>query len=83
VIADPYTRVGYELPIGLKANAVTTSHSHFDHNYTKKIECSHIINEFGEYQVNDVHITGISSYHDDKNGALRGKNIIYKYGLNK
>ena len=81
VIADPYTRVGYELPIGLKANAVTTSHSHFDHNYTEKIECSHIINELGEYQVNDVHITGISSYHDDKNSALRGKNIIYKYEI--
>ena len=81
VITDPYTRVGYELPDGLKASVVTTSHSHFDHNYTEKIECSRVINELGVYQIDDVRISGILSDHDDKNGALRGKNIIYKYEM--
>ena len=32
LITDPYTRVGYELPQGLTADVVLTSHGHFDHN---------------------------------------------------
>ena len=37
VITDPYGGIGYELPKGLKADAVTVSHDHFDHNNVKAI----------------------------------------------
>ena len=79
VIADPYTKVGYELPQGLIADAVTASHAHFDHNYTQAIQTERIISALGAYQVGDIQIAGTHSWHDEKSGALRGKNIIFKY----
>src|SRR5215831_14036095 len=33
IVMDPIPRgLGYDLPLGLKADAVTISHEHFDHN---------------------------------------------------
>lgn len=78
IITDPYTKVGYELPQGLSADVVTTSHAHFDHNYTQAIHCKKVIGEAGNFFVDGIEIIGIESYHDPKQGALRGKNIIYK-----
>ena len=77
IITDPYTKVGYELPKGLYADVVTTSHAHFDHNYTQAIDCNLIINEAKSYCIDGIEIVGIESYHDTERGALRGKNIIY------
>ncbi len=31
----------------------------------------------GEYEISDVLITGVASYHDNKRGAERGRNTIY------
>ena len=75
VLTDPYTKVGYELPIGLSADVVTASHAHFDHKYIDAIAYNRLIDEAGQQASN---IIGIESYHDPKKGALRGKNIIYK-----
>jgi len=33
----------------------------------------------GEYEVKGVAITGIASFHDDKSGKERGKNVIYTF----
>lgn len=78
VITDPYTKVGYELPKGLTADIVTVSHSHFDHNNTQAVKASAVINEIGSFSVCGIEIYGISSFHDPKQGALRGNNVIYK-----
>lgn len=32
IVTDPYKGIGYDLPKGLTADAVTVSHGHFDHN---------------------------------------------------
>src|SRR6202022_2265759 len=37
-----------------------------------------VANGPGEYEVKGVTIKGISTYHDDKKGAERGKNVIYR-----
>ncbi|NCT55322.1 MBL fold metallo-hydrolase [bacterium] len=37
----------------------------------------YIITKAGQYEVGGIHIKGISSYHDNKKGEERGKNIIY------
>ena len=79
VITDPYTGVGYELPSGLKADAVTTSHAHFDHNYTQAVQTNEVISACGAHSVKDIQILGIPSWHDEKSGALRGANIIFKF----
>ncbi len=81
IITDPYTGVGYELPINLSADAVTTSHAHFDHNFTQAIQTERVINTLGAHSVADIEILGLASWHDEKQGALRGNNIIYKYNV--
>lgn len=81
IITDPYTKVGYELPLGLSADAVTVSHGHFDHNYTQAIKSDTIISTVGAHVINEIEIMGLESYHDPMQGQLRGKNIIFKYEI--
>lgn len=82
IITDPYKGIGYELPKGLKADAVTVSHSHFDHNHVKAIGGHpRILDKEGFYELPGVEITGIKSYHDNQGGRQRGENIIYKFRM--
>lgn len=78
IITDPYTRVGYELPSPLTADIITVSHAHFDHNYTQAISDGCIVSGLGVTEIDGVKIEGIESFHDEKKGMLRGKNIVYK-----
>lgn len=79
IVTDPFApEVGYPLP-GIKADVVTISHSHFDHNYTGALESfTHAISDEGEYEFEDVKISAIPSWHDDDNGAKRGSNLLFK-----
>jgi len=82
LITDPYTRVGYELPNGLSADIVLTSHGHFDHNYVQAIGGNPmLIDSAGEYSLKGIHIKGYDSWHDPKQGALRGKNVIFHFTI--
>ncbi|MBQ8659131.1 MAG: MBL fold metallo-hydrolase [Clostridia bacterium] len=82
VIADPYKGIGYELPEGLTADAVTVSHDHYDHNNAGAIGGSPaVIKKDGFFELPGVEITGIKSYHDDEGGNLRGENVIYKFRM--
>ncbi len=78
IITDPYQGVGYELPLGLSADFVTVSHGHFDHSATDRIEANKVISALDGYEGEGIKIEGISSYHDEKQGALRGKNVVFK-----
>ncbi len=78
VLTDPYQGVGYALPKGLRADIVTVSHGHFDHNYVDGVSCKKVLSTPERYAKEGVEIVGIESYHDEKRGALRGRNIIYK-----
>ena len=78
LITDPYTGVGYELP-KIKADIVTVSHGHFDHNYLAAVsDYALVANEAKSYRFKGIEIEGIESFHDPKGGALRGKNVIFK-----
>ena len=82
VLVDPYTRVGYELPKGLTAELVLTSHGHFDHNYVQAIAGTPIVlNKAGKYSVAGVEVEGFDSWHDPKQGALRGNNVIFHFTI--
>ena len=82
IITDPYKGIGYELPKGLKADAVTVSHSHFDHNHVKAIGGHpRVLDKEGFYELPGVEITGIKSYHDTQGGRQRGENIIYQFRM--
>ncbi len=78
VITDPYQGVGYEMPKNLRADIVTISHAHFDHNYLTGVTANTVYTDLGVHQYDDIKIEGIASYHDERKGALRGNNCIYK-----
>ena len=80
VITDPYGKgIGYTLP-RVRADIVTVSHDHSDHNYVKGIQGQpKIIVGPGEYEVGGVFITGIPTFHDRKKGASRGRNTVFLF----
>jgi L-ascorbate metabolism protein UlaG (beta-lactamase superfamily) len=79
VVTDPFTKeVGLKTP-NFEADIVTISHDHFDHNNAAALRGNPmVINCAGEYDFKGVLIEGIDSYHDEKNGAERGGNIMYR-----
>ncbi len=79
ILTDPYTKVGYELPAGLRADVVTVSHEHFDHNHVSSLEyAGTLVKGEGSRIERGVRLTGIATFHDSENGRLRGKNTVYK-----
>jgi len=82
IVTDPFDNtVGYKVP-NVKADIVTTSHDHFDHNFTEAIEGDfELVNKSGEFYIKDIRITGVLSYHDKNEGKKRGINTIYIFNM--
>ncbi|UCC65122.1 MAG: MBL fold metallo-hydrolase [Anaerolineae bacterium] len=80
VVIDPYEKsIGYDLP-RLRADIVTISHDHPGHRNTGPVRNKKlVISGPGEYEVRDVFITGIATFHDGKKGSARGRNTVYLY----
>src|SRR5258706_1744173 len=79
IITDPYSsdKVGLKFPKS-EAEIETVSHHHKDHDFVESVAgIKKVIDGPGEYEIAGVSIIGISSFHDDKKGAERGKNTIY------
>ena len=77
-VTDPFDdTVGYPL-CTVRADAALTSHGHFDHNHVQSLTGTpKVFDEPGEYELNGVRITGVASFHDPEQGALRGRNVIF------
>lgn len=88
VITDPYDNkaVGLELP-RMSAEVVTVSHDHGDHNAADRIQGTanrkepFVVDRPGEYEASGIPVIGVASFHDDKEGAERGDNIIFVFKL--
>ncbi len=81
VITDPFDpkAVGMKFPKN-EAEIVTVSHSHVDHNASAQIGGSPLVIDWpGEFEKNGVRIFGFKTFHDKKQGAERGMNIVYKF----
>jgi L-ascorbate metabolism protein UlaG (beta-lactamase superfamily) len=83
VVTDPYSaKVGFPFP-RVSADIITVSHQHFDHNNssavssTSRREVPFEISQPGEYEVSEISVFGVKSFHDDKSGELRGENTIF------
>lgn len=62
----------------INAPIVTISHNHPGHNFVEGVGGNpRVVRGPGEYEISDVLITGVPSYHDAKRGAERGRNTIY------
>lgn len=83
IVTDPFeeSAVGYAMQ-SVKADAVTVSHQHTDHNAVNLVTGNPIvIDKPGAYDVKGVHISAIEEYHDAYQGRDRGMNLIFKYRL--
>jgi len=82
IITDPFDKsVGFKVPHH-EANIVTVSHDHADHNNIDAIRGNpFIIKGAGEYEIKNVFIEGVDTWHDNKNGQERGHNIAYSINL--
>lgn len=78
IITDPFSKdIGLKPP-RCEADIITVSHDHYDHNNTSILRGSpFIINGPGEYELKEVIIQGIGSFHDTKEGKERGLNTIF------
>jgi L-ascorbate metabolism protein UlaG (beta-lactamase superfamily) len=77
VVTDP-CGPDYGYNIGkLTASIVTTSHQHADHSYVQAVSGARVIGGPGEYEFGGILIIGMPTYHDDQNGAERGKNTVF------
>lgn len=78
IVIDPYdAATGLKLS-PLEADIGLITHDHHDHNNVKALKGDpFVIKSPGEYDVKDVLVRGIPSFHDASNGKERGQNTIY------
>ena len=80
VLMDPLDRsTGYALP-KQSADVVTISHPHPGHANLAALRPDppyRTIEGPGEYEVHDIFVTGIRTYHDAERGSRRGYNTAY------
>lgn len=79
IVIDPFDEsfTGLKLP-NLSADILLVTHEHKDHNNIKDVKGTpFVIQGPGEYEIKEVFIQGIPSFHDDKEGRERGRNTIY------
>lgn len=78
IVTDPFdASIGLKVPRS-EADIVTISHDHHDHNNLEAIKGSpFVIKGSGEYEVKNVFVYGIPSFHDKSEGKERGANTIY------
>jgi len=92
IVMDPIPKgIGYELPAGLKADAVTISHEHADHNNVgllvnkPRVIRGLTADKKGwtrvDEKVKEVGVRSVGVYHDDKRGAERGLNTVFVFDV--
>jgi L-ascorbate metabolism protein UlaG (beta-lactamase superfamily) len=78
IVTDPFDKtLGYPLR---KPNAsiVTVSHNHPQHSFVDGVAGTpRVVSRPGEYDIANVFIYGIATFHDNEKGAIRGKNTVF------
>ncbi len=82
VVTDPFGKaLGLKVP-AFEADVITISHSHENHSNSESLRGeTYLIDVPGEYEIKGAMVTGVESFHDDKQGAEHGSNIIYRIEL--
>ncbi|MBI2054369.1 MAG: MBL fold metallo-hydrolase [Candidatus Staskawiczbacteria bacterium] len=78
IVIDPFDEsTGLKRP-NFSTDILLVTHEHPDHNNVKAIKGDPFLARGpGEYEIKDVFIKGIPSFHDDQEGKERGQNTIY------
>ena len=75
LLFDPFTKIGYEM-CPISPTVCVYSHNHYDHNFIDACPLAKI--GFGEdFNQGAFSVNSFFSYHDEKEGKLRGENFIY------
>lgn len=81
ILTDPFGGIGYPLP-QVRADVVTVSHGHYDHNNVKGVIGDPVVFDHeGKYEIGGVRISAIKSFHDNESGRKRGENLIFKFRM--
>ncbi len=78
IVTDPFDKtLGYPLRKPT-ASIVTVSHSHPQHSFVDAVAGNpRVVSRPGEYDIANVFINGIATFHDNEKGAKRGKNTVF------
>lgn len=84
IVIDPYDpkKTGIKFS-KLTADIVLSTHDHKDHNFVSGVEADLVVQSAGEYELKDVYIDGLPTFHDDKKGEERGRNTIFQLHLDE
>jgi len=78
IAMDPFHKDIGLTPPRFKADVVTVSHGHRDHNNVSSLQGKpFVIEDPGEYEFKDISLRGVNSFHDQKRGAERGSNTVF------
>lgn len=82
VVIDPFdsgfTGLKLPRPADLTADIVIKTHDHQDHNFLKAVGGDPVVVAGpGEYELKGAVVVGVATFHDKKEGAERGKNVVY------
>ena len=82
VLTDPPDpKSGHAIP-RTEASLVTISHDHPGHASLKSVAGEPVVLRGpGEYEVHEVLVTGLGTFHDDDKGAARGPNTVFTIRL--
>ncbi len=78
ILMDPVGRhLGSDIS-RLRPDIVTISHRHPGHSNVEALKGTFtILDGPGEYEIKDVFITGVRTYHDSEGGKRLGRNTVY------
>lgn len=83
VVTDPHDgkSIGLRAPI-VKADLLLISHDHFDHNCSRVVKGDFAtVRDPGERTERGIRVFGLETFHDDKGGAKRGRNVVFVFDL--
>ncbi len=78
LLIDPFgDGIGLKMP-KVDTDVLLITHDHKDHNNKECVKKdAFVIDGPGEYEIRDIFIRGIHSFHDEERGKERGTNTIY------
>lgn len=82
ILTDPFDPAIVGIKLGKQdADVVTVSHNHKDHNNLSVVKSEEylVLDSPGEYEVKESEFVGVEAYHDDKEGAERGKVTMFAF----
>lgn len=88
LLMDPFNDIGYSVPPPLDTDIATITHEHPDHNNDAlggKAQLLRGLTADGwadvDETIGDIRIRTVRTYHDDQQGAQRGRNAVFVYDI--